>query len=235
MAKVLIVDDEPSFVKGLTLSLRQDGFTVSSASDGRAGYEAVMAEQPDIVLLDVMLPGIDGFSLCRMIREKRQTPIIMLTAKGDEVDRIVGLEIGADDYIGKPFSTRELIARMRAVLRRAGAPQAPAQPDGLHVDLDVGQVFCNGHAVSLTAKEWVLLSFLVRHARQVFTREQLLNGVWGYDFYGGERAVDVCIRRLREKIEPDPGRPRYIITHWGRGYSFVPPSSPGVSTGDSAV
>ncbi|WP_374713726.1 response regulator [Symbiobacterium terraclitae] len=224
--RVLLVDDERPFVMGLTASLRQAGYDVSAAHDGESAWAAFREQAPDLVLLDIMLPGVDGLELCRRIREHSGTPVIMLTARGEDVDKIVGLEIGADDYITKPFNVRELLARMKAVLRRSAA--VPAAPERLRfgaveVDLARQAVTRGGRPVPLAPKEYDLLAFLAQHPNRVFGRDELLQRVWGYDFPGDDRTVDVHIRRLREKLEEDPGRPALILTRWGKGYYLADP------------
>lgn len=225
-ARVLLVDDERPFVMGLSASLRQAGYAVSVAYDGESAWAAFRALPPDLVLLDIMLPGVDGLELCRRIREHGGTPVIMLTARGEDVDKIVGLELGADDYITKPFNVRELLARMKAVLRRsAPAPDAPERLrfGAVEVDLARQAVTRAGGPVPLAPKEYDLLAFLARHPNRVFSRDELLQRVWGYDFPGDDRTVDVHVRRLREKLEEDPGRPALILTRWGKGYYLADP------------
>jgi DNA-binding response OmpR family regulator len=206
--------------------LKRDGHDVLVAADGRSGLEAWDAYQPDLIVLDLMLPTVDGMEVCRRIRARSQVPIIMLTARGDELDKLVGLEIGADDYITKPFSPRELAARVKTVLRRS-RPQAHIESDALRY----GDLRINGRtrtvenargAVDLTAREFDLLFFLSRHPGQVFTRDKLLENVWDFEFPGDDGTVTVHIRRLRAKIEADPSRPRHIRTVWGVGYKFEP-------------
>ena len=229
--RVLIVDDEPSIVELVRFTLEKEGFQCEVASDGLQALEKVERTQPDVVVLDLMLPGLDGLEVCRRIRQKTAVPIVMLTAKASEVDKVVGLELGADDYVTKPFSPRELVARIRAVLRRFQAAkqaqeQAQAQA-GSQNELRVGdivmdvarhQVWVQGRPVDLTPKEYELLRMLMANKGIVLTRELLLDKVWGYDFAGDTRTVDVHVVRLRQKLEDDPAHPRYIETVRGVGY-----------------
>ena len=224
MKKILIVEDEPTLVATLRYNFEREGFQVVTAADGDAGLEAARSQRPDLVILDVMLPGLDGFEVCRILRREAATPILMLTAKTEEVDKVVGLELGADDYVTKPFSMRELLARVRALLRRAeqgGQPERELVTTGdLEVDLGKRQASRSGNALALKPKEFELLAFLVRNRGRAFTREQLLNQVWGYDFVGDSRTVDVHVRWLREKIEDEPSKPIRLITVRGTGYRF---------------
>lgn len=231
MSKVLIVEDERAIVEILKFNLSREGYETLEALDGEAGLALARTADPDLILLDVMLPKLDGFSICRQLREGGvSTPIIMLTAREEENDKVFGLEAGADDYITKPFSMRELMARVKANIRRrvldtAAAPAAqPVQTaqSGLALDPDGFSVRKNGAIVELTQKEFDLLSFLMAAPDKVFTREELLEKVWNYDYYGDMRTVDVTVRRLREKIEDDPGKPAHILTKRGAGYYFVP-------------
>lgn len=221
---ILVVEDEQTIREVVRRYLERDGFTVREAADGRAALVAVEDEPPDLIVLDLMLPGLDGLTLTRQLRQRSNIPIVMLTAKGETMDRIHGLELGADDYMVKPFSPQELVARIRAVLRRAGeASPSPAQAlefDDLRIDPVTRAVAANGAGVTLTAKEFDLLWFFACHPKQVFTRAQLLDNVWGYEFYGDASTVTVNIRRLREKIERDPSQPRRLLTVWGVGYKF---------------
>ncbi len=220
--RILVVDDEPQVREILKLYLSRDGFRVSTATDGLAALEAFETQAPDLIVLDLMLPRVDGLEVFRRIRGQHATPIIMLTAKGDELDRVLGLELGADDYIVKPFSPREVVARVKNVLRRA-APEAGEKPlthGTLTIDPLARVVEVEGRRVELTSKEFDLLYFLAQHAGQVFTRTQLLDRVWGYEFYGDASTVTVHIRRLREKIEADPSEPRFLATVWGVGYKL---------------
>jgi len=225
-AKILVVEDEAMVADVVSRYLRRDGFQVLLATDGQAALDIAREQSPDLVLLDLMLPKIDGLEVCRRLRAHSQIPIIVVTAKGDETDRIVGLELGADDYVSKPFSPRELVARVRAVLRRAKpAPNGAAGGTALRVgpiEVDPAgrSATVEKQPVELTAKEFDLLWFLTRNAGQVFSRTQLLDQVWDYDYFGDESTVTVHIHRLRTKIEPDPVRPRYLKTVWGGGYKL---------------
>ena len=224
---ILVVDDEPSIVEIVTLYLQRAGYTVRSAADGHAALRALTAEKPDLVVLDLMLPGVDGLEITRRLRAEGETPIIMLTSRSEETDRIVGLEMGADDYVVKPFSPQELVSRVRAVLRRAGNKAQTDQAEVLRfgpVQIDPGTrlVTIDGEEIVLTAKEFDLLWMLAGHPRQVFSRTQLLDRVWGETEYLDPSTVTVHVRRLREKIEPDPSAPAYIQTVWGVGYKFEP-------------
>ena len=226
---ILVVDDEPSIVEIVTLYLQRAGYTVRSAADGHAALRALTAEEPDLVVLDLMLPGVDGLEITRRLRAEGETPIIMLTSRSEETDRIVGLEMGADDYVVKPFSPQELVSRVRAVLRRAGNKAQTDQAEVLRfgpVQIDPGTrlVTIDGEEIVLTAKEFDLLWMLAGHPRQVFSRTQLLDRVWGETEYLDPSTVTVHVRRLREKIEPDPSAPAYIQTVWGVGYKFEPAS-----------
>ncbi|HPU01584.1 MAG: response regulator transcription factor [Firmicutes bacterium] len=222
--KVLIVDDEKTLVKALKFNLEKEGFLVEEAFNGEEALEKAFKVNPDIIILDLMLPGLDGFEVCREIRKKADTPIIMLTAKGEDIDKVLGLELGADDYITKPFNPRELVARMRAILRRSAARKEglrkQIQIGDLQIDLLQHRVRLGDREIDLTAKEFALLSFLASNAGRVYSREQLLQQIWGYDYYGDARTVDVHIRHLREKIEEDPSKPQLILTVWGTGYKF---------------
>jgi DNA-binding response OmpR family regulator len=225
MTTVLVVDDEPIVREVVVSYLEREGYRTLEAGDGDRARELVEAEAPNLVVLDVMLPGIDGLELCRWIRAHSGLPVIMLTARGEEADRIVGLELGADDYVTKPFSPRELAARVRTVLRRSttDAPEAERLVfDALAIDARTREVSKNGHELQLTAKEFDLLWFLARHARQVFSRDHLMDRVWGYESALDTGTVTVHVRRLREKLEDDPSRPRFLQTVWGVGYRFVP-------------
>ena len=222
--KILVVDDEPTLVATLKYNLERDGFQVVTADDGESALNLARSHRPELVLLDLMLPGLDGFEVCRILRRETQAPILMLTAKGDEIDKVVGLELGADDYVTKPFSMRELIARVRALLRRADI-----RPDGerevlnsgdLSVDLTKREAARSAQAVPLKPKEFELLAFLMQNRRRAFTREQLLNQIWGYDFAGDTRTVDVHVSWLRQKIEDEPQKPARIVTVRGVGYRF---------------
>ncbi|HYU18935.1 MAG TPA: response regulator transcription factor [Chloroflexota bacterium] len=226
--RVLIVDDEPIVTDVVLRYLAREGYQVTVASDGETALSLARAEGPDLIVLDLMLPRLDGLEVCRRLRSESSVPIIMLTAKGEESDKILGLGLGADDYLTKPFSPGELVARVGAVLRRTRAGAGQVMPDDI---VKVGQlrisprarsVERDGQPIHLTAKEFDLLYFLAKNAGQVFTREQLLNNVWDYDWYGDASTVTVHIRRLREKVELQPMRPRYIKTVWGIGYKFEP-------------
>ncbi|MCC7369364.1 MAG: response regulator transcription factor [Chloroflexi bacterium] len=229
MARVLVVDDEPTLVDTIRYSLRRDGFDVHVAMDGNEALKLARASMPDLVVLDLMLPGIDGLEVCRQLRRESTVPILMLTAKDDEIDKIVGLEVGADDYMTKPFSMRELLARIRAMLRRSRMTQQAADEEGpqavrsgdLEVDPLQRRVTLGERVLQLKPKEFDLLIYLMQHRGQVLTRDQLLEKVWGYTFGGDTRTVDVHIRWLREKVEEDPGSPRRLETVRGVGYRFV--------------
>lgn len=222
--KVLVVDDEPTLVATLRYNLEREGYHVITASDGEAALAEARAAQPDIILLDLMLPGLDGLEVCRILRRETTVPILMLTAKGAEVDKVVGLELGADDYVTKPFSMRELMARVRALLRRAATPPAEkadiVTSGELAVDLRRREVSLRGRALTLKPKEFELLLFFFRNRGRAFTREQLLNQIWGYDFTGDTRTVDVHVSWLRQKIEDNPAKPTRLITVRGVGYRF---------------
>jgi two-component system, OmpR family, response regulator ResD len=225
MVTVLVVDDDPTVSDVVTRYLEREGFEVDAVDDGSLALERARAHWPDLVVLDLMLPGVDGLEVCRQLRELAPVPVIMLTARGDEDDRVVGLELGADDSISKPFSPRELVSRVKAVLRRAQNPTTVAAPPSrlvagdLHVDVRAREACRNGAAVALTSREFDLLTFLMSHPREVFSREQLLERVWGFT-YGDTATVTVHIRRLREKVERDPSQPSLITTVWGVGYRF---------------
>lgn len=228
MAKrVLVVDDEKLIVKGIRFSLEQDGMEVDCAYDGEEALEAARKKEYDVVLLDVMLPKLSGFEVCQQIREFSSMPIIMLTAKGDDMDKILGLEYGADDYITKPFNILEVKARIKAIMRRSSKNTASNNVDSksvtfgeMKIDCENRRVYITGKEVNLTAKEFDLLELLVFNPNKVYSRENLLNIVWGYDYPGDVRTVDVHIRRLREKIENNPSEPKFIHTKWGVGYFF---------------
>lgn len=224
--KVLVVDDEKLIVKGIKYSLEQDNMVVDVAYDGKEALEMAMNNAYDVILLDVMLPEINGFEVCQQIREFSDVPIIMLTAKGDDMDKILGLEYGADDYITKPFNILEVKARIKAIIRRMKV-KTPAQETSkvivsgdMKIDFDSRRVFIENKEVNLTAKEFDLLELLIMNPNKVYNRENLLNLVWGYDYPGDVRTVDVHVRRLREKIEQNPSEPKYIHTKWGVGYFF---------------
>jgi DNA-binding response OmpR family regulator len=223
--KVLVVDDEPIVREVLARYLARGGFSVETAADGRRALEAFDAWTPDLVVLDLMLPEVDGLEVFTRIRSRAATPVVMLTAKGQETDRLVGLEMGADDYIVKPFSPREVVARVRTVLRRAGtgpADPGPVRFGDLEIDGRGRRVTVAARPISLTPKEFDLLSFLTSHPGEVFGRVELLEELWDFAFDGDPSTVTVHVRRLREKIEQDPSRPRHLVTVWGVGYRFDP-------------
>ncbi len=220
-ALILVVEDEPTIVDVVVRYLTREGFRTAVANSGEQALQAVAHEQPALIILDVMLPGLDGLGVLRHLRASGNLPVVLLTARSDEVDRVVGLELGADDYVSKPFSPRELVARVRAVLRRTRPePAAPAllTLGPLQLDPASRTLLCHGLPVPLTGREFDLLAFLMRHTNHVFTREQLLDQVWGYTFAGDLSTVTVHIRRLREKIERDPANPLLLQTVWGVGY-----------------
>ena len=225
LGRILIVEDEPHMVAGLRDNFEYEGYQVMTASDGVAGLERALSDSPDLVLLDVMMPRMSGLDVCKQIKSRRpSTPIIMLTARGQEIDKVVGLELGADDYVTKPFSIRELLARCKAVLRRAHT--APREQDtyrfgDVEVNLRGCQVSRDGKSVDLSAKEFELLKYFVCHPGEAISRDRLLSEVWGYDRYPTTRTIDAHIVRLRQKIEPRPEEPRYILTVHGLGYKFV--------------
>lgn len=222
---VLVVEDEENLVEALRYNLEHEGYDVLTAPDGGSGLETARAALPDLVILDVMLPNLDGLEVCRILRRETDVPILMLTAKGEEIDRVVGLEIGADDYVTKPFSMRELMARVRAMLRRprktASARMAePLRSGTLAVDVDAHQASLNGEELRLKPREFDLLTLFMRNSGRAFTRDQILEQLWGHDYIGDVRTVDVHVRWLREKIEADPSTPARIITIRGVGYRF---------------
>lgn len=224
--KVLVVDDEKLIVKGIRFSLEQDGMEVDCAYDGEEALEMVQAKEYDIVLLDIMLPKLTGLEVCQQIREFSTVPVVMLTAKGDDMDKILGLEYGADDYITKPFNILEVKARIKAIIRRT-TPKENVQnksqvieAGNLVLDCESRRVNVDGKEINLTAKEFDVLELLVQNPQKVYSRENLLNIVWGYEYLGDVRTVDVHIRRLREKIEANPSEPKYVHTKWGVGYCF---------------
>jgi len=225
--KVLIVDDEKPIVEILKYNLEKEGYRVVTAFDGEEALKMVETENPDVIVLDIMLPKKDGFTVCREIRSSRDIPIIMLTAKEMEMDKVLGLELGADDYVTKPFSAREVTARIKAILRRSKVKNTFSDNDKgklvvgkITVDRDEVQVYNQGKPVDLTQREFNLLVYLMLKPGHVFSREQLLDQVWGYDYVGDDRTVDVTVRRLREKLEPNPAKPEYIHTKRGVGYYF---------------
>ncbi len=224
--KILIVDDEKNIVDILRFNLKKEGFETIEAYDGRAGYEMALREDPDLILLDIMLPEMDGFTVCKKIRQEKETPILMITAKEEEVDKVLGLELGADDYITKPFSPRELMARVKANLRRLNE-EVPTNTSkdilnygALSIDINRYEVKRDGKLLDLTLREFELVKFLAQQKGQIFSRESLLEKVWGYEYYGDVRTVDVTVRRLREKLEKMPSAPEYILTKRGVGYYF---------------
>lgn len=225
--KILVVDDEKLIVKGIKFSLEQDGMEIDVAYDGEEALNLIRKNDYDLAVLDVMLPKMDGLQVCREVREFSQMPIIMVTAKGEDMDKIMGLEYGADDYMTKPFNILELKARIKAVLRRSTAAKTEKTPvkneiqiRDLLIDLDSRRVFVDGKEAFLTAKEFDLLELLMKTPGKVYSREKLLDTVWGFDYPGDVRTVDVHVRRLREKIEKKPSAPEYIFTKWGVGYYF---------------
>ena len=224
--KVLVVDDEKLIVKGIRFSLEQDGMEVDCAYDGEEALNMAKANEYDMILLDIMLPKMDGFEVCQAIREFSDMPIVMLTAKGDDMDKILGLDYGADDYITKPFNILEVKARIKAIMRRTAGPrekkEVPSivEKGDLRLDCDSRRLFISGREVNLTAKEFDLLELLVKNENKVYSRENLLGLVWGKDYPGDVRTVDVHVRRLREKIETNPSEPKYVHTKWGVGYYY---------------
>jgi two-component system, OmpR family, response regulator RegX3 len=226
VTRVLVVEDEESFSDALSYMLRKEGFEVAVAATGPDAIEEFDRGGADLVLLDIMLPGLPGTEVCRQLRAKSSVPVIMLTAKDSEIDKVVGLELGADDYVTKPFSSRELVARIRAVLRRRTEPEelAPATLEAGPVRMDVERhkVSVNGSEIQLPLKEFELLEMLLRNAGRVLTRMQLIDRIWGADYVGDTKTLDVHVKRLRSKIEPDPGAPRHLVTVRGLGYKLEP-------------
>ena len=224
MTRVLVVEDEESFSDALSFMLRREGYDVGVAADGAAALDEFDRHGADLVLLDLMLPGISGTEVCRTLRQKSTVPIIMVTAKDGEVDKVVGLELGADDYVTKPFSSRELVARIRAVLRRRGEPEemlpATLEAGPVRIDVDRHVVAVRGQTIAMPLKEFDLLELLVRNAGRVLTRGQIIDRVWGSDYVGDTKTLDVHVKRLRAKIEVDPPDPRLILTVRGLGYKF---------------
>ena len=224
--KVLVVDDEKLIVKGIRFSLEQDGMEVDCAYDGEEALNMAKANEYDMILLDIMLPKMDGFEVCQAIREFSDMPIVMLTATGDDMDKILGLDYGADDYITKPFNILEVKARIKAIMRRTAGPREKKEVSSivekgdLRLDCDSRRLFISGREVNLTAKEFDLLELLVKNENKVYSRENLLGLVWGKDYPGDVRTVDVHVRRLREKIETNPSEPKYVHTKWGVGYYY---------------
>jgi two-component system, OmpR family, response regulator RegX3 len=227
VTRILVVEDEESFSDALGYMLRREGFEVAMAATGPDGIEEFDRAGADLVLLDLMLPGLSGLEVCRQLRQRSEVPVIMLTAKDAEVDKVVGLEIGADDYVTKPFSARELVARIRAVLRRRGAEPEDAASSVLEsgpvrMDVDRHVVSVNSDTVPMPLKEFELLEFLLRNAGRVLTRGQLIDRIWGSDYVGDTKTLDVHVKRLRAKIEPSPSAPRHLLTVRGLGYKFEP-------------
>ena len=224
--KVLVVDDEKLIVKGIRFSLLQDGMEVDCAYDGEEAFNMAKANSYDMILLDVMLPKMDGFEVCQAIREFSDVPIVMLTAKGDDMDKILGLEYGADEYITKPFNILEVKARIKAIMRRTSPERAPQvqssviEKGDIKLDCDSRRLFINDNEINLTAREFELLEILIKNENKVYSRESLLKIVWGEDYPGDVRTVDVHVRRLREKIEANPSEPKYVHTKWGVGYYY---------------
>jgi DNA-binding response OmpR family regulator len=225
--RVLVVDDDPNVAEVVARYLEREGYLVETVADGLVAVDRATADPPDLVVLDLMLPGIDGLEVCRRLRALAPVPVIMLTARGDETDRVIGLDLGADDYLAKPFSPRELTARVRAVLRRAQAPlPATGLPvvltaGAIEVDVPAREVRVGGEVAPLTAREFELLTYLMRNPRRAFRREELLEAVWGWS-YGDASTVTVHVRRLREKVEADPAHPVHLTTVWSVGYRFEP-------------
>lgn len=226
MKRVLVVDDEKLIVKGIKFSLEHDGMQVDVAYDGEEALRAIQENTYDIVLLDVMLPKLSGYEVCQQVREFSMVPIIMVTAKSDDIDKILGLEYGADDYITKPFNILEVKARMKAIMRRSVLQESALESakqlvyEGFLLDCESRRLFIDDKEVRLTTKEYEVLELLASHPNKIYSRDNLMNIIWGYEFVGDLRTVDVHVRRLREKIEKDPGEPIYIQTKWGSGYYF---------------
>lgn len=224
--KILVVDDEKNIVDIVVFNLQKEGYETIAAYDGEQGLSLALTENPELILLDIMMPKMDGFEVCKRLREKIQTPIIMLTARAEEVDKVMGFEIGADDYVTKPFGVRELMARVKANLRRKDMPEDIPESSNilkigeLVINLDLYEVKRDGEPIDLTRREFELVKFLAMQNQQVFTRENLLEKVWGYEYFGDVRTVDVTIRRLRTKLEANPDSPQYILTKRGVGYHF---------------
>ena len=233
--KILVVDDEPSIREVVSLYLEQMGFDATVVGDGQSALDLLQSDPPDLLILDVMLPGVDGYEITRQVRATSRIPIILLTARKDEIDRILGLELGADDYVVKPFSPRELVSRVKAVLRRTQQAPAPLGGDqpvtcgGIQIDPRTRQATVAGEEIPLTVKEFDLLWMFTSNPHQVFNRDQLLDRVWGVSEFIDASTVTVHVRRLREKIEEDPSNPRQIITVWGVGYRFEPEEQEGAS------
>jgi two-component system response regulator VicR len=224
--KILVVDDEVKIVDILTYNLKKEGYEVLTAYDGEAGLKLALKETPDLILLDIMMPKMDGYEVCKRIREVSQVPVIMLTARADETDKVLSFDLGADDYVTKPFGVRELMKRVMANLRRWGTETKKETGKhlvfgGLTIDLDLYEVKRGGEVVDLTRREFEVVRFLATQNNQVFSREMLLKEVWGFEFFGDVRTVDVTIRRLRTKLEPEPDTPTYVLTKRGVGYHFT--------------
>jgi len=226
MAKILVVDDEKAIVDILKFNLEREGFDVVTAGDGEQGIDKFRDEQPDLILLDIMMPKVDGLQACKTIRNESNVPIIMITARAEEVDKVLGLEFGADDYVTKPFGVRELIARVKSNLRRTTMDLDENKKtqvykfSNMSINIDKYEVSKEGRVIDLTVREYELLKFLAIQKDQIFTREQLLEKVWGYEYYGDVRTVDVTVRRLREKVEDDAAKPKFVLTKRGIGYYF---------------
>ena len=224
--KILVVDDEALLVKGIRFNLQNDGYEVITGSDGVQAVELAKAEQPDLIVLDVMMPRLDGLEACSKIREFSNVPVILLTAKADDMDKLLGFDRGADDYLTKPFNILELKARIRAMLRRTNPPAKKEEPKNelvggsIRLDLDSRNAWRGSEAVDLTAKEFDVIEFLMRNPNRVYSRESLLDTIWAYEYRSDIRTVDVHIRRLREKLEENPAEPKHIMTKWGVGYYF---------------
>ena len=227
MQKILVVDDEKNIADIVVYNLKKEGFETIEAYDGEKGLELAFSANPDLILLDIMMPGLDGFEVCRRVREKSQVPIIMLTARVEEVDKVLGFEQGADDYITKPFGVKELIARVKANLRRSGVPIITKENESiltfgdLTINQDLYEIRRAGELVELTRREFELVKYMATQNDQVFSRENLLENVWGYEYLGDVRTVDVTIRRLRTKLEVNPNEPQYVLTKRGVGYHFM--------------
>lgn len=223
--KILVVDDEALLIKGIRFNLQSEGYEVITASDGLEALQALQEHKPDLVVLDVMMPNMDGLTACQKIRESSDIPIILLTAKADDMDKLIGFDHGADDYLTKPFNILELKARIRALLRRAGSREERTSSNiltigSISLDLDARNAYRSGQLVDLTAKEFDVIEFLMRSPNRVYSREALLDTLWAYEYRSDIRTVDVHIRRLREKLEENPAEPNYILTKWGVGYYF---------------
>lgn len=228
MTRIMLVDDEPLITESLTYSLRREGFDVKSVGDGSIALQEILDYAPDLVVLDVMLPGMNGLEICRRLRAQSTIPVIMLTARGEEIDRVLGLEVGADDYLAKPFSFRELLARVRSILRRVELDRQVSMMQSINLgnltlDSTARRVFKSGQEVQLSAREFDLLSCLMKNAGRALSREDLLGEVWGSDWIGDQRTLDVHVRWLRLKVEDDPASPKYIQTVRGHGYRFAGP------------